>query len=90
MITRMYSVYDSAVGAYMPPFFSRANGEALRSFIEACNDPKRGFVTNPGDYTLFFLGSFDDASASFVIPDAPERLMSALDAIRDTSGDFTR
>ena len=55
MILKMYTVFDSKVGAYLPPFFLRSNGEAVRSFITTCNDPKHSFYKYPGDYTPGFV-----------------------------------
>lgn len=74
------AVYDKAVGAFLTPFFTRSKGEALRSFTEACNDPKVPFGKNAGDFTLFGLGEFDDGSGLFNTGE-PQRLLSALEAV---------
>lgn len=76
----VYTVFDSAVGAYLQPFFSRSNGEAVRSFQDACNDPKTQFHTHSMDYTLFLLGSYDDAGGVFDT-NPPERIASAVELI---------
>lgn len=77
----VFAVYDKAVGAYMPPFFARSRGEAMRSFMHACASKDQVFAQSPGDYTLFFLAVFDDAAGTFDVPDTPERCMSAQEAI---------
>lgn len=56
----IYSVLDKAVMAYMTPFFARADGEAMRSFKDACLDTSHNFNKHAADYTLYRLGSFDD------------------------------
>lgn len=76
----VFTVYDSAVGAHLQPFFSRSMGEAIRSFQDACNDPKTQFNSHAMDYTLFLLGSFDDAGGVFD-SSPPERVASALELI---------
>lgn len=83
MILRCYSVYDSALGAYMPVFYARSQGEAMRSFVEACRpDGRKEFLTSPGDYTLMFLGLFDDESGGFNLPPSPEKVLTAQEAVQ--------
>lgn len=79
MITYLFSVRDKAVGAFLQPFFSRSKGEALRSFTEAVNDEKSMFHKHETDYTLFYLGEFDDVSGLFATSE-PERLLTAMEA----------
>lgn len=76
----VFTVYDAAVGAFMTPFFTRSRGEAIRSFTEAVNDPKTGFHKNASDYTLFMLGTFDDAGGQFDTA-PPERVIAALELV---------
>lgn len=80
MKLEVFSVMDAAVGAFMQPFFCRSRGEAIRSFSEACNDPKTGFHKNAADYTLFSVGSWDDGSATFDCA-PPVRIVSALEVV---------
>lgn len=60
MIHKMYSVYDSKGDSYTPPFYDHAEGRALRTFADCCNDPEHQFGKHPEDYTLFDMGQFDD------------------------------
>lgn len=80
MITQCFSVRDTAVGAFLPPFFTRSKGEAIRSFSEACNNAEHQFAKHASDYTLFFLGAFDDNSGLFT-PCEPERILSAMEVL---------
>lgn len=75
----VYTVFDRAVGAFLQPFFVRAPGEALRSFVDAVNDPKSQFYNHLLDYTLCKVGEFDDNSGMFVAVE-PERVLSAVEA----------
>lgn len=77
----MYCVYDAAVKAFNRPMCFRSRGEALRSFMEACRDEKTEFWKHSSDYSLHFVGVFDDDSGSVVIPTAPERVISALECV---------
>lgn len=80
-----FSVHDGAVKAFLPPWYARARGEALRQFVEACNDDKSNFKKFAADYTLMYLGEFDDASGTFEGASAsgPERVIGALEVIEE-------
>lgn len=82
MIVRYYSVYDKAVGAYLPPFAARQKMEAIRSFADAVGDDKHQFNRHADDYVLFELGEFDDASGRFSSVE-PVRVISALECLTE-------
>lgn len=77
---KVFSVFDSAVQLYMPPFHMRTIGEAMRSFQDAVNDPKSQIGSHAGDYTLYLLAEFDDAGGVFS-SGPPQRLASALEMV---------
>lgn len=79
MILKMFTVYDSKAEAYLPPFFMRSNGEAVRSFIQASNDQSSNFCKFPGDFTLFKVGEYDDQTCSIHVLQAIENLGCAID-----------
>jgi len=64
MIHKIYAVFDSKGEAYTPPFFDHAEGRALRTFADCCNDQTHQFGKHPEDYTLFHLGQYDDNTAT--------------------------
>lgn len=80
MILFCYSVHDKAAEAFLPPFYVRSKGEAIRSFTAAVNDPKHQFHASKGDYTLYLNGQFDDRSGVFGAVE-PERVMSGLEVV---------
>lgn len=90
MRIRMFAILDSAVEAYNTPFTARTVQEALRMFALACS--KEGqFQTNPRDFVLYEIGSYDDSSG-MLEPQEPRRLISAAECIqaaKDSPGDFT-
>lgn len=75
------SVYDRATAAFMPPFFARSKGEAIRSFMDACSDGKTQFCRYPADYTLFLIGDFDDQTGMLSGETTGERLITAQECI---------
>ncbi|QCQ84828.1 nonstructural protein [Blackfly microvirus SF02] len=83
----MYSVYDKAVKAFMPPFFARSDAEAVRSFRDACEDGKHQFSRHASDYALFKLAAFDDeTSLVSVIETGPERIAEAMSFVPPPEG----
>lgn len=87
MIMQCYAVYDKAVGAYLRPVFTRSKGEALRSFMEACNDEKSEFSRHASDYVFFYLAEWDDGTGLFNCVE-PQRLVSALECLRELDAPF--
>lgn len=77
MILGIYSVRDKAVDAFLPPFFSRAKGEAIRSFASAVSQADHQFAKSKGDFELYSLGTFDDISG--VVTSEVGRVISALE-----------
>jgi len=66
MIHKIYSVYDSKSESYTPPFYDHAEGRAIRTFSDCCNDPGHQFGMHPEDYTLFMVGTFDDDTGTII------------------------
>ena len=80
MIHKVYSVYDIAAAAYLQPFYAPTVGMALRSFVDAVNDPNHQFAKYSSDYTLYLLGEFNDSDGSFNSFE-PEKILSAKEAL---------
>lgn len=70
----IYSLYDSKVGAYLRPLICRNHGEALRAFAELANDKNSSVGRYPADFTLFYLGSFDDETGGIEVEQSPRSL----------------
>jgi len=83
--TQIFVIYDSAVDAYLNPMFFRSKGEALRSFGVAVNDPNTQFHVHPGDFTLFEIGAYDDATGAITQLDAKISLGNAIE-FKETDG----
>lgn len=74
-----YAIRDKQVDAFMPVFFVRAKGEAMRHFIDACLDKNGRFFAHPADYDLYELSEYDDVTGEF-LTNSVTRVMSGLDA----------
>lgn len=60
MITKMFSVFDSKAAFYGTPFFMPNEAMAMRAFGDLVNDQNSSIAKHPEDYSLFFMGIFDD------------------------------
>ena len=79
----IYAIHDSAVGAYMQPFFMRSDNEARRAFREVVNDPQTNIHQTPGDYTLFAIGEYDESKGKLKPYRAMKSLGNALDYLEE-------
>ena len=79
MILKIFSVYDTAAGAYLQPFFAPTTGLAIRSFSDAVNDPNHQFAKYSHDYNLYLLGEFNDSDGSFTAQPDPVRIATATE-----------
>lgn len=68
MLHQVYSVYDTAAKAYLPPFHLPRHEIAIRAFTDCVNSPSHQFGAHPQDYTLHHLGEFDDATGLVTAP----------------------
>lgn len=73
MKINMYTVYDSAVKAFVQPFFQIADAAAIRLFMDQVNNPETNIAKHPEQYTLFKCGVYDDSSG-MLIPETPVSL----------------
>lgn len=87
MIYKVFVVYDSKVGAYLTPFFSRSTGEALRAFEQAARDSSHSFCKYAEDFTLFEIGSWCDDKCAFVLKEAHVSLGKAVEFLQPAGND---
>lgn len=73
------AVRDSAVDAFMRPFFVPTTAFAVRSLLEALKDPQSPMVSSPQDFALFELGAFDEETGRFENLEAPKQLVRVQD-----------
>ena len=72
----IFSIFDSATGLYQPPFYDRAEGQAIRNFMQAAEDSNSMLAKHPQDFTLMKLGTFDDTTSKFDLAPTPIRVYS--------------
>lgn len=81
----MYSIYDKAAKAYNTPFFMHNKALAIRAFSDNVNSKEENNISkHPDQFSLFYLGEYDDSKAQFNINDQPELEATALELVEHT------
>lgn len=75
------AVRDSAIDAFMRPFFVPSVAAAVRSFGDEVNRSGSEMAAHPEDYELFELGNWFDADASFEVLPKPRSVSRAVDFV---------
>lgn len=57
-----FTIWDKKAEAGVTPFFAANTAVAMRDFKSACNDVTHAFYRNPEDYSLWFVGTFDQGN----------------------------
>lgn len=65
MLLRGYTIYDCKALQYHSPWFAASDGAAVRSFQDLVNDHNTSIARHPGDYSLWFCGTYDDNKGQF-------------------------
>lgn len=81
MILKAFAVFDCKALAYMTPWFCRTSGEALRLFKDIVNDGKSPWCLHPADYSLWYVGSFDDSDGHVMSPENSGKCQLVIEAI---------
>jgi len=72
------AIKDGAVDAYETTFEVRAQGEALRMFLDEVQNPQSRIHRHPEDFELYKIGMFDEQSGELQGM-KPERIARAID-----------
>jgi len=73
----MFACYDKKTKIFGLPFYSIRREQALRDFQYASNDPQTEICRHAVDFSLFYLGTFDD-EAGTIEPVVPEHVADAF------------
>lgn len=79
MILRMYAFFDSKASYFSAPFFLSHDGLAMRAASDLVNDRSTSLSRHPADFTLMYLGEFDDQTAQMLaVPPQPLAVCTAF------------
>lgn len=79
MLHAIFTVYDTKTAAYLPPMYMQTKPAMIRALTDTVNDPTHQFHAHPEDYTLFYLGQFDDEHSTFDLEKTPVALATCLE-----------
>lgn len=74
---QMFSIFDVKVQAFMTPMFMRSQGEAIRSFGDACADEGHQFAKHAEDFVLYYLGDWEESDGTFELVE-PQAIAKAI------------
>lgn len=78
MITKVFSIFDSKVSAWLPPFMMPHVGDAERALRTHVNDAEHNFCKYSEDFTLFELGSWDNITGKYNLHSTPHSISVLL------------
>lgn len=78
-----FAIFDSKAHAFFPPFYQQSKGLAMRMFSDTANDARTMVNRHPEDYTLFYLGTWEDNDGQHSPEITPEPLAKALELLND-------
>jgi len=74
MIYVLVTVKDRGIEAYQPLMAVRAEGQAIRGFMDAIANPNNADIhKHPDDFDLYSLGTFNDETGE-IIPHSPKKI----------------
>lgn len=75
-------IRDRALDAFGVPVFVASKGQAIRSFSDEVNrvDPNNSLNKHPEDFEMFYLGEYDDETATFEC-ERPQQLAVGKDVV---------
>lgn len=66
---KIYTVRDSKVEAYLPPFYAANDAVATRMIKDTADDPNSLFHKHPIDFTVVYIGEFYEQSGEIIPAD---------------------
>lgn len=81
MKAHIYSIFDSCAGVYQKPFVGQSDGEVIRSFGDIAKDESHPIGQHPEHYSLWRIGSFNDADGQVIADEHRECIITALVAL---------
>lgn len=82
---RIFAIFDSKAEAWLPPFMSQNEATALRQIANLTVDSGHPFGSNPEDFAMFDIGSWDDANCRYELEPAPRHLANLVELARARS-----
>ncbi|QXP08310.1 MAG: nonstructural protein [Arizlama microvirus] len=85
MVVNLYSIYDEKACFFQFPFPAKTRSEAVRMVTDALNTPDTLIAKHPEDFSLYELGTFNDADGVYT-PRSQNYHICLLSALLPASG----
>lgn len=85
MKSLLFVIKDAKSGVHGVPYSFVSRGVALREFNDLVNNPKAAYAKHPDDYSLWYIGEYDDLTGRIVSIE-PEHMANATDFVFKTGG----
>lgn len=82
MKIQFFAIYDEKACAYMCPLKEQNKLTALRAFSLTCEKQDTMFYQHPEDFSIFYVGDFDDNTGIFTSLEKPELLAKATEFVK--------
>lgn len=80
-ILKAFSILDAKASAYGRPMFFPTDAMVVRSLADAVSDTKSDLCRHAADFSMYEVGSFDEASGQLTPLQAPKYLAKCLDFV---------
>ena len=77
MVIKIFSIQDKVTGIFSQPHFVAHKGQMLRMFSDEVNNPESMFSKHPADFSLYYLGEYDDNAGCIAPVAQPEFICCA-------------
>ena len=78
---KIFTIHDVKAGIYNKPFYLINEQIAERAAIELLSDPNTDMAKYPDDYTMCYLGVFDDSKGTFELDGLPTPMFRFADLL---------
>lgn len=80
-----YSLFDNKALQYHPPFYTSTDAAAVRMVRDLVDDLATNVGRHPKDYTLYFVGEYDDSNGLFMAQQPLRFVVDAVALVRQDS-----
>lgn len=84
---KVFAIYDSKAACHLDFWLAPTKAAAVRNFEAAAMDEESNFHRWAADYTLFYLGEWDEETATFYLMEAKESMGTALEHLQSAMKD---
>jgi hypothetical protein len=81
MRQNVYTIFDSKAEIFKSPFMAMNDAVALRMIEQAASDPNTDLGRYPADFTLFFIGTYQDHTGQYEMAEAKRHVADVITVV---------